>query len=305
MKVLLVANHDYPSSLDAAYMLQIYLTNEGIGSILAPSYHDLQASIEFQQILETEQFELIVALGGDGTILHAARLARYREIPILGLAFGHLGFLAGAGNEEIIKTVSEALSGDMYSSRRSTLLAKLHYQLEEIDYIEESEAFKLGLLRVSEEPGVYEAFALNELSLTRGNSGKMLSFDFMVNDHRLNSIRGDGMVIATATGSTAYALSAGGPIVSPDFKGMICVPLAAHTLSSRAVLTSGSDLVRLNLSQQVGRDGIVYLDGVALLDLPTPESIELMRGPGDSLLLNRASQNFYASVARVFYGDKS
>lgn len=305
MNVILVANHDYPSALDAAYLLQMYLQSEGITSCLAPSYHELDACIKFQQRLADSQPALIVALGGDGTILRAARFAHYREIPILGLSFGHIGFLAGGGNKEIIKSVSEALSGDMHVSRRSTLRANLYYQYEDIAQLERSEVFALGLLKKTDTSGVYEAFALNELSLTRGNSGKMLSIDFMINGYKLDSIRGDGMVIATATGSTGYALSAGGPIVSPDFKGMVCVPLAAHTLSSRAVLSSSSDVVRLNVGGQANKDSFVYLDGVALSGISAPHAIELTKGPGDCLLLNRLSESFYAAVARVFYGGKS
>lgn len=285
-RVLLVVHHEYPEALNAVYMLQIYLANQGFKSMVAPPYHEEEENKKFVESLDFSRIRLVISLGGDGTLLRAARMIGYREIPLLGLCFGHLGFLAASGKENYFDLVSEALSGELHLSRRSTLKVKLYY---EGGY--------------DEQP--FETFALNELSITRGISGKMLGFDVSVNDIKMDSVKGDGFVVSTATGSTGYALSAGGPIVSPDFKGMICVPIAAHTLTSRAVLTAPSDVITLDFSKNNTGDGCVYVDGIALSDKPAPLKIEIMRGDGDILLLHRSNDAFYEAVSRVFYGERS
>lgn len=281
MKVLLVPNHSYPEALDACYMLTVYLNGEGFETIVASDYREGTA---FCDSFDPTDVCLAISLGGDGTILRTARIVEYSEIPILGLSFGHLGFLTGAGNEGIIATVSEALAGELYVSRRATLDVKV----------------------VSQDEGGNEHeshwFALNEVSVTRGDSGKMLSFDLLVNGIKLDKIRGDGIIVATATGSTGYALSAGGPIVSPDFRGMICVPIAPHTLSSRAVVGASSDVVRIDFDGCAGLDRSTYLDGVKVETNELTTHVEVQRGPGDILLLNRNLDAFYSSVAKVFYG---
>ena len=98
---------------------------------------------------------------------------------------------------------------------------------------------------------VVRTFALNDMALTRGPLSDMVEFDITVSGHHIDRLRGDGVVVSTATGSTGYALSAGGPIVSPDYTGMVCVPIAPHTIQARAFLTSPSDVVEIFMSDDV------------------------------------------------------
>ncbi len=282
MKIVLVAHQDKTDALDAAYLLKSYLSEQGFEVLLAPPYRDVQASERFVDELDFSDLVLVISLGGDGTILRAARIIGTHEVPLLGLCFGHLGFLSCAGKDEIISTVNKALAGELHVSRRSCLSARV--------YFEDSEEY-------------FEGFALNDLSLTRGPSGKMLHFDLCINGLKLDSIQGDGMVLASATGSTGYALSAGGPIVNPDFRGIVCVPIAAHSLASRAVLSAASDVVSLDLSCNLSQDTMVYLDGIALEFEALPVRIEVSRAQGDILLLQQSRDSFYEASSRVFYGD--
>lgn len=283
-KVLLVPNHSYPEARDAAYMLTVYLQDAGLSSVIAPDYHEAR---EFEAQFDPEEICLAISLGGDGTILRTARLLGYSEVPLLGISFGHLGFLTGAQKDRVIQSVTDALAGELHLSRRATLDV-------EIKTIDEA-----GNVDVSHH------FALNEVAVTRGASGKLIAFDLMVNDIKIDSIRGDGIVVSTATGSTGYALSAGGPVISPEYTGMVCVPIAPHTLSSRAILSSGSDVVCIDFDEGVGLDRGTYVDGVVIEKPGRTVHVMVRRGPGDVMLLNCDNEGFYRSVSRVFYGGHS
>ena len=150
----------------------------------------------------------------------------------------------------------------------------------------------------------FKQFALNEIAVTRGNSGKMISFDLLVNGIKLASLRGDGVVVSSATGSTGYALSAGGPIVSPDFSGMICAPLAPHTLSSRPLVTSPSDIISIEFDEDYGPDRFTYADGILLTEQKRALSIQFKKGPGDILLLAGSEDYFYKKISEIFYGGR-
>ena len=115
-------------------------------------------------------------------------------------------------------------------------------------------------------------------------------------------LRGDGFVVATATGSTGYALSAGGPIVSPDYAGLVCVPIAPHTITARAFLTSPSDVVELAVAADRSSDPCLFIDGEPLYPDLAPVSLRVVRGVCDVVLLTGGRDDFFASVSRVFYG---
>lgn len=282
MKVLLVPNYSRADAVQAAATLEVWLSHEGAEVVWA---HDKKR--EPNRVCNPDGACLVVSLGGDGTLLRAASIVGYREIPILGLSFGHLGFLTGAGSENIVESVSRALAGEMHQSRRATLDVGVTFDCGG------------GLLRDTHH------FALNELALTRGALGDMIEFDVAVSGNRIDRLRGDGFVVATATGSTGYALSSGGPIVTPEFNGMVCVPIAPHTILARAFLTSSSDIVELELSDERPAESSVFVDG-QLVTCPEGGQVvacSVRRGPGDVILLDSGAGGFYDSVSRVFYGQ--
>ena len=229
---------------------------------------------------------VMLCYGGDGTLLRAARILNYREIPILGLSYGHLGFLTAASPEErdILQVVSDALSGELHVSRRATIAADI------------------VSVREDGTKDVVRTFALNDMALTRGPLSDMVEFDITVSGHHIDRLRGDGVVVSTATGSTGSALSAGGPIVSPDYTGMVCVPIAPHTIQARAFLTSPSDVVEIFMSDDRPSVPAIAIDGQFITCDGTVESVAVRRGPGDVLLLDYGPESFYNSVSRVFYG---
>lgn len=281
MKVFLVPNYYKQEAVESGLMLELWLTRQGYEVVWAADQRS-----KIKDVPDIDGTDLVITLGGDGTLLRAARIVGYREIPILGLSYGHLGFLTAASPEErdVLSVVSDALAGELHVSRRSTLSC-------EVISIDED-----GQDHTS------TTFALNDLALTRGPLSDMVEFDITVSGHHIDRLRGDGVVVSTATGSTGYALSAGGPIVSPDYAGMLCVPIAPHTIQARAFLTSPSDVVEITISKDRPSVPAIAADGQFLESAGEIQGVTVRRGEGDILLLDYGPESFYNSVSRVFYG---
>lgn len=281
MKVFLVPNYYKDEAIQSGLTLELWLTRQGVEVAWAV---DQRSGIKDET--DISDFDLVISLGGDGTLLRAAHLVGTSEIPILGLSYGHVGFLTAANPEEgdILRVVSDALADEMHVSRRATLCCEVHSVLQ------------------NGEKRVIVAQALNDLALTRGPLSDMVEFDICVSGHHIDRLRGDGVVVSTATGSTGYALSAGGPIVSPDFSGMVCVPIAPHTIQARAFLTSPSDVVEIAMSHDRPSVPAIAVDGQFLNPEGDVEYVAVRRGDADVLLLDYGPESFYNSVSRVFYG---
>ena len=278
MKVLLVPNYSREDAVEAARELDTWLDNEGVEVIWAND-----KKLFPNQVTDPEGCSLVVSLGGDGTLLRAAKIVGYREIPLLGLSFGHLGFLTGASSENAIRSVGNALAGEMHVSRRATL-----------DVCVEME---------TDEGTVHENFfALNEFAISRGAGGNIIEFDVSVSGNHIDRLRADGFVVATATGSTGYALSAGGPIVTPEFTGTVCVPIAPHTIMARAFLTSPSDIVEVEMVPERPAERIAFVDGQPVGEGGFVTHASVKRGKGDVILLDEGGAGFYSAVSRVFWG---
>lgn len=281
MKVFLVPNYRKNEAVESGLSLELWLGRQGYEVAWAA---DQRCGITATPDIEGS--DLVISLGGDGTLLRAARIVGYQEIPILGLSYGHVGFLTAASPDErdVLGVVADALAGEMHVSRRATLSVEV--------YAHDSMGGEAAL----------ETFALNDVALTRGPLSDMVEFDMTVSGHHIDRLRGDGVVVSTATGSTGYALSAGGPIVSPDYTGMVCVPIAPHTIQARAFLTSPSDVVEISMSQDRPSVPAIAVDGQFMVKDTLVDRIVARRGPGDVLLLDYGPESFYNSVSRVFYG---
>lgn len=281
MKVFLVPNFYKPEAVQSGLTLELWLSRQGYDVAWAPDQRS-----KLQGDLDIDGSDLVISLGGDGTLLRAVRLAGSREIPVLGISYGHLGFLTAASPEDrdVLAVVSDALSGEMHVSRRSMLLARVFSTRDD-----GSEA-------------VLESVGLNDMALTRGPLSDMVEFHITVSGHHIDRLRGDGVVVSTATGSTGYALSAGGPIVSPDYKGLLCVPIAPHTIQARAFMTSPSDVVEVKMSASRPSVPAIAVDGQFLNPEGEVDRVEVSRAPYDAMLLDYGPESFYSSVSRVFYG---
>lgn len=282
MKVLIVPNYSRPDAVEGARSLESWLDEQGIEAKWA---HDKK--LFPGRAVDASDCNLVVSLGGDGTLLRAARIVGYSGTPILGISYGHLGFLTSAGPADLIATVGEALAGELHVSHRATLDIESEF------------------VRTDGSAYTVRSFALNDFALSRGGHGDIVEFDVSVSGIHIDRLRGDGFVVSTATGSTGYALAAGGPIVTPEFGGMVCVPVAPHTIMARAFLTSPSDVVEIDMSQERPVIRHFFADGqpVGDEDASWATHATVRRGEGDILLLDHSTESFYGSVSRVFYGQ--
>ena len=203
------------------------------------------------------QVDLLVVLGGDGTMLAAVRLVEKHPIPILGVNLGHLGFLTEITVEEMPQVLEDVLAGRHKTSRRAMLEAEL-----------ERSGGRIAAYR-----------ALNDVVLHKAAIARMVELEFSIDSGFVSHIRGDGLIVATPTGSTAYSLSAGGPIVSPTADVMVITPIAPHMLTNRPLVIPGSSQVEIVLSAADER-AYVTVDG----------QVGEEARPGDHLRVRRAER---------------
>ena len=292
-RMLIVINVGEPRAREAALMLGLYLTQLGYeyDTIDSPDLVDDATLLDGTEPVLPE-YDMCIVLGGDGTILRVAAYLEGRDTPLIGINYGHLGFLANPVDPGVIPIVAAALAGDVKAERRANLVA-------EMVFAEDAPAPAAGKTRRT------KFFALNEVTVERGFSGRIVDLNVMCDGISAYSIRGNGMVVASATGSTAYALSAGGPLMSPEVRGMVVVPIAAHTLNSRAMVTGPGEVVELVLCGDAEHSDVrIYVDGRPLaLDAPLT-AIRVYNGEVPTRLLRYKHKGFYDDVSRVFFREK-
>ena len=201
--------------------------------------------------------EFAVVLGGDGTILRAAEITRGSGIPLLGINLGHVGFLAESERDHIGAAVRRLASGDYEVDERGTLDVRVLLPGEEASV-----------------PG----WAVNEATVEKRERAKMVEVAIEIDGRPLSSFGCDGVVMATATGSTAHAFSAGGPVVWPDVDAMMLVPLSAHALFARPLVVGPSSVLAVELLTRTGSAGVLTCDGRRQVDLPAGARVEVRKG---------------------------
>lgn len=291
MFVLVVRNNINPKAMESSYMLSAYLESQSIDCSFIDSSELYAGVTREDRGLAGIEADLAVVLGGDGTILRSARFLRGLDTPILGINFGNLGFLANDGESGVLEMVSRAFAGELIEDRRANLEISVECEGDEA----EEDAL---------DPVGSGFFALNEVAITRGALGRTIVYSLDVSDVHISDVSGDGVVVATSTGSTAYSLAAGGPIVHPSYDGLIVQPLAPHTLTARAVLTAPSDVVCIDLSKtREGREATLFTDGDALEFESPVERVLVKRGEHPTTLLYANRDHFYRYAASTFFKD--
>lgn len=300
MKILIVRNNYNPQAIDTSIMLESYLHGQGIDTLCFDT-DDLRHSAAItgtEKIADIDTCDMAVVLGGDGTILRTAAQIKFRRIPILGINFGSLGFMANPNEDGVIPAVAAALADELTKEYRTNLHISVEYDTEH-----DADSGLAGTEDVSLDGTCREFFALNELVVARGAQGRIVDFTYSVSGDKVADVRGDGLVVATPTGSTAYALSAGGPLVHPGFKGLVIVPVAPHSLRSRAVVTDASDVTEIDLNPtSANREASMFIDG-ELIDTSRPiRKIIVRTGEEPTILLRYRAKPFYSQMAEVFFG---
>jgi len=224
--------------------------------------------------------DLVVALGGDGTILKAVHLLGDVVAPILGVNLGRLGFLAAVDGDGMMDAVDAALAGRGSVELRRTL---------EVSVV------------LGGRPGGTHV-ALNEVFVGRGPGGRAVDLAVDVNGSQLVRAVCDGMIVSTPTGSTAYALSAGGPIMAPDVAGMLLVAASPHTLGFRPLVLGLDDVVTLTVPDAARATACVVVDGDILPCRAGLDRVEVRTGPHDVALLRLDGRGFYETARDTFFG---
>jgi NAD+ kinase len=221
-----------------------------------------------------DRADLIVVLGGDGTLLSIARLVGERETPILGINLGGLGFLTEITTEEAQATLARVLAGDYEVDRRITLEAAV-------------ESHPAGVRTADRE--IFRA--LNDVVINKRALGRMLELNVVANGERFCSYRADGLIIATPTGSTAYALSAGGPIVFPSLDVVVLAPICPHTLSNRPVVLPDSFEIEVRVKSD-DNGAMLTVDGQQTARVATNDTLRVRRGKNPVVLV-RSSHSYF------------
>lgn len=216
--------------------------------------------------------DILISLGGDGTILRMARLVSSRATPILGINLGKLGFLAEVSLEELDECLTEIISGDYIVENRLMLQARI------------------GKSKIN-------VHALNDVVLHQTGSSRMFSVKTFVNGEFLSKFIGDGIIIATPTGSTAYALSNGGPIVTPTNHLILISPICPHTLTARTVVVPEESIITLKVETATGKIHLAA-DGQQQALLLPPVEISIERSPLVTKLVKRKNRSYYDVLRR-------
>ena len=275
MKVGIIANPRKQGSLPALVDLRRALEARGIRMLLesataalAGETHGISATDFAQEV------DLAVVIGGDGTMLHAVSLLGDFEKPVAGIHVGTLGFLTSCHHDEIEVFADAIVAGRFTTSTRTLLEATWH------------------------RPGkaAQKFIALNEVTLARGDTGRLVSLRARVNDEMLNDYRADGLIIATPTGSTAYSLSAGGPLIAPEAGVFLITPICPHSLSQRALVISDTSVIELSSDEDDSGPMLFTVDGRDSVHVEPGDRIEVCKAARSFHLLRLEGWSFYDAL---------
>lgn len=249
-----------------------FLLERGLDVSLDRSTDDIlasDASVPRREI--AAHCDLAIVVGGDGTLLTAARSLADSDIPIVGVNLGRLGFLVDVSPDTMLERLEQILRGDYVDEQRFLL---------------EAEVVRDGHV-------VQRTVALNDVVLRIKNVVRMIEFESWINGAFVNLQRADGIVVATPTGSTAYALSGGGPILHPSLEALLLLPICPHTLSSRPIVVDAASEIEIRVCELVRETGQVVSDGQANIDVAAGDRLRVRRKERPIRLLHPADYDYY------------
>ncbi|MBU6427719.1 MAG: NAD(+)/NADH kinase [Cyanobacteria bacterium REEB65] len=224
---------------------------------------------------ELPEVDLLVVLGGDGTFLRGARLVAPHGTPILGVDMGTLGFLAEIPPRELESALDQIDRGEFEIEERTMLAV---------------EARRNGQLLAS-------GHGLNDVVVAKGHSGRMVEFSVEMDRTCIASYSADGFIVATPTGSTAYALAAGGPILAPDLEAFVLVPICPHALTARPLVVSDQRTVHIQVRSR-SAEALLAVDGVTLGDLQAQDEVLVSRAPYSTRLVRLRAHDFFKRLSK-------
>jgi len=267
----IVVKPNHAEAWETACELSKWFEKRGITPIGQPRAEDEVCDIETVEVKKfRDEADLIVVLGGDGTMISTARLTGKRQAIVLGVNYGSLGYLTEFRIEEMFEALESILEGD-YESDKRVMLDIEHWRGEE----------KLASGRV-----------LNDVVINKAALARIIEVEVELNGQHVNSFRADGLIVSTPTGSTAYNLSAGGPIVYPSMNAVVLTPICPFTLTNRPIVIPDNAEIILKLIKNSG-EVVLTLDGQVGYDLETDDCVKIRKSETSFNLVKPPNRNYF------------
>lgn len=269
----LVGRFADPRIAESVAALLPHLAARGV-QVLVSEHAELPPDAPAKRVPEREfgeRADLVIAVGGDGTLLYGARLVARHGVPLIGVNRGRLGFLTDVMPQDMLPSVDAALNGELDEDQRPLLSARLSRPNGD----------------------VAESFALNDVVMQKHDTGRTLDFETRINGTYVNTHDADGIIVASPTGSTAYALSCSGPIIEPHLPALVIVPICAHTLSDRPIVVAADSLVEVALLERPDTQANVTCDGALLGELACEDRLEVTTAHEQVTLLHPKGHDYY------------
>lgn len=281
-EVLIVTHTGRQEAVEAAVTVAANLRAAGLRPVMFDCDLEEVSSHAARRLAETgvalaerevpvSRCEVGMVLGGDGSILRAADAVRDAQLPLMGVNLGHVGFLA--------------------ESERAQLEESVQWVVEKYYTVEERMALDVQVWHSDHHIG--GSWALNEASIEKASRQRMIELVIEIDGAPVSAFGGDGVVMATPTGSTAYAFSAGGPVVWPEVEALVLVPVSAHALFARPLVVAPDSIMAVELLQRAGEQGILWCDGARAIELPPGSRVEVTRST-KPVLLARVHQTSFS-----------
>ena len=276
MKIAIVVNLTKEKAIDCARKIAEIFQNAGADVILPPDCTEVlsDCGAVFAESIEQlfEIAEIAVTVGGDGTIIHAAKYAAVTNTPLIGVNVGRMGFAADVELNEI-GDLKKLVSGDYFSEDRTLLDVELETA-----------------------GGSYRYLAVNDAVVTHGQLSKIVDFTLFLNGEEISRYRADGLLFSTPTGTPAYSLSAGGPILSPQMACILLTPVCPHSLFSRSVVFGADEVLSVEVKIPAGCSCILSIDGEINLNIDETDKIHVRKSNQTLTLISIRQRNFYRKL---------
>ncbi len=259
---------------ESAHALIPYLLSRQVEVLISDDAHFSDGPPGIQRVPEEamgERSDLVIAIGGDGTLLYAARLVARHGVPLLGVNRGRLGFLTDIMPNDMFPSIDAALRGELEADERPLLQACVY----------------------GANGSTIDSLALNDVVLQKLATGRMVDFSTHVNGIYVNKHAGDGIVVASSTGSTAYALSCGGPIVEPHLDVLVIAPICPHTLSDRPIVVSARSTIEFQLLERPDTRAQVTCDGMVIGEIEPGDRLQVKPAKERITLLHPMGHDYY------------